>query len=125
MRLQPSIRSLISGPPVGPAKRSYCLMLYQLMIAEDTSQSALTELVFTQTPSHWTLVRVLLPLGTDAQHREWFDRADCWLRVNTSGGWTAIGDVENGDVYARFEHAGDGTLFLQALPSRPGSGTVK
>ena len=100
-------------------------MLNRLMIAEDTSQSVLTELVFTLTPNHWALVRVLLPLGTHAQHREWFDRANFWLRVNTSGGWSAIGDVENGDLYARFEHARDGTLFLQALPSRAGSGTVK
>ena len=94
------------------------------MIAEDTSQSVLTELVFTQTPSHWALVRVLLPLGTHAQHREWFDRANCWLRVNTSGGWTAIGDVENGDLYARFEKLGDATRFLRALPSRVGSGVI-
>ena len=100
-------------------------MLNQLMIAEDTSQSVLTDLVFNQTPSHWALFRVLLPLGTDAQHRDWFHRADGWLRVNTSGGWTAIGDVENGDLYARFEFAGDGTLFLQALPSQPGSGVIR
>lgn len=100
-------------------------MLNQLMIAQDTTQTTLAEMMFKHTPSHWTLVRILLPLGTDIQHREWFDRADHWLRANASGDWTAIGDVENGDLYARFERAGDAPRILQALPSRLGSGTVE